>query len=97
MHDNGDKRDSAEGERYDPQGFRRADVCGRALKAVIALIALTALAASIPALSRADFPLGSLLIYVLGMGFVTMPLLLLHEYLIKVHGARVAHARQATG
>ena len=100
MHNNGDRRGDgvrADGEQYDPLGFGRAAFCGRALKAVIALIALAALAASIPALARADFPLASLLIYVIGMGFVTMPLMLFHEYLLKVHQERVAHARQALG
>ena len=100
MHNDGDRRGDearADGERYDPLGFRRAAFCGRVLKAVIVLIALAALAASIPALARVDFPLASLLIYVIGMGFVTMPLVLFHEYLLKVHQERVAHARQAPG
>ena len=100
MHNDGDKRGDpvrANGERYDPLGFSRAAFCGRALKVVSALIVLAALAASIPALARADFPLASLLIYVIGMGFVTMPLVLLHEYLLKLHRERVAHARQAPG
>jgi hypothetical protein len=100
MHSNGDQRDNSrenDGERYDPLGFRRAAFWGRALKVVIALIAMAAVAASVPALSRADFPVASLLIYVIGMGFVTMPLLLFHEYLLKTHQQRVAHARQAPG
>jgi hypothetical protein len=71
---------------------RSAAFCGRALKAVMVLIALAALAASIPALSRADFPLASLLIYVIGMAFVAIPLLLYHEYLLKLCGQPAAPA-----
>ncbi|MFC5607488.1 hypothetical protein [Variovorax soli] len=67
----------------------RAAFCGRALKAVIALIALVAVVVSVPALSRADFPLASLLIYCIGMGFIAMPLCLYHELLLqrRMHGA----------
>ena len=66
----------------------RAAFWGRTLKVVIALIALVAIAASVPALSRADFPLASLLIYTIGMAFVAMPLCLYHELLLKrrMHG-----------
>ena len=66
----------------------RAAAWGRALKAVIALVALVAVIASVPALSRADFPLASLLIYTLGMGFIAMPLCLYYELLLKrsTHG-----------
>ena len=53
------------------------------LKAVIALIAVAAVAASVPALARADFPLASLLIYSIGMGFIAMPLVLYYELLLK--------------
>lgn len=97
MHRDGDKRAKSAGDesgRDDPLGFRRAALCGRALKAVMALIAVAALAASVPALLRADFPLASLLIYVIGMAFITMPLMLYHEYLLKLHQEQVARARR---
>ena len=84
MQNNRDKRATmrAEEERDDFHGARAA-MCGRALKVVIALIALAAVAASVPALARADFPLTSLLIYAIGMGFVAMPLCLYYELLLK--------------
>ena len=84
MQNNGDKRAPmrANGERDDALGARTA-LCGRALKVVIALIVLAAVAASVPALARADFPLMSLLIYSIGMGFIAIPLLLYHEWLLK--------------
>ena len=94
MQNNGDKRATArqDDQRHDPLGARRAAFCGRALKAVMVLIALAALAASIPSLARADFPLASLLIYVIGTAFVAMPLLLYHEYLLKMGGQPAAAA-----
>ena len=84
MQDNGDKRASmrADEERDELLGARAAK-CGRALKLVIGLIAVAAVLASVPALSRADFPLASLLIYTIGMGFVAMPLCLYYEVLLK--------------
>jgi hypothetical protein len=84
MQNNGDKRATmrAKKERDDFQDAR-AVYCGRALKVVIALIAVAAVAASVPALARADFPLTSLLIYTIGMGFVAMPLCLYYEVLLK--------------
>ena len=89
MQDNGDKRATmrAEEERDESLGARAA-FCGRVLKAVIALIAVAAVAASVPALARADFPLASLLIYSIGMGFIAMPLCLYYELLLKrsTHG-----------
>ena len=89
MQNNGDERATmrAQQERDDSLAARAA-LCGRALKVVIALIALVAVAASVPALWRADFPLASLLIYTIGMGFVAMPLCLYHELLLKrrMHG-----------
>ena len=89
MQNNGDKRATmrAKEEREDIAA-ERAALCGRALKVVIALIAMAAVIASVPALSRADFPLASLLIYTIGMGFVAMPLCLYYEVLLKrqMHG-----------
>jgi len=84
MQNNGDKRATtrADEERDDSLAARTA-FCGRALKAVIALIAVAAVAASVPALARADFPLASLLIYSIGMGFIAMPLVLYYELLLK--------------
>jgi len=86
MQDNGDKRASmratVEQERDASLGARAA-FCARALKVLVGLIAVAAVGASVPALARADFPLASLLIYTIGMGFVVMPLLLYHEVLLK--------------
>ena len=91
MHNNGDERATmrAREKARDDSLDARAAFCGRALKAVIALIALVAVVVSVPALSRADFPLASLLIYCIGMGFIAMPLCLYHELLLKrrMHGA----------
>ena len=96
MHNNGDRRGTAgaQDDQDDPLGLQRAAFCGRALKAVMALVALLAVAAAIPDLANYDFPLASLLIYVIGMAFVTMPLLLFHEHLLKSHRERVAHGRR---
>jgi hypothetical protein len=91
MHNNGDERATmrAKKDGRDNSLDARAAFCGRALKAVIALIALVAVVVSVPALSRADFPLASLLIYCIGMGFIAMPLCLYHELLLqrRMHGA----------
>lgn len=67
----------------------RIALCKRALRASIMLIAAVAVLASVPALSRADFPLASLLIFTIGMGAVAMPLCLYYESLLKrlAHGA----------
>ena len=84
MQNNGDKRATMRAkEARDDSLAARTAFCGRALKVVIALIALIAVAASVPALSRADFPLASLLIYSIGMGFIAMPLCLYYELLLK--------------
>ncbi|HYP70577.1 MAG TPA: hypothetical protein VEP93_06800 [Variovorax sp.] len=84
MQNNGDKRATMRAkEERDDSTAARAALCGRALKAVIALIAVIAVVASVPALSRADFPLASLLIYTIGMGFIAMPLCLYYEVLLK--------------
>lgn len=85
MQENGDKRASmrATEEEQDASLGARAAFCARALKVIIGFIALVAVATSVPALARADFPLASLLIYTIGMGFVVMPLLLYHEVLLK--------------
>lgn len=94
MQNNGDKRATtrANEERDDSSLGARAAFCGRALKAVIALIALAAVAASVPALARADFPLTSLLIYAIGMGFIAMPLCLYYELLLKRHAQGMGDA-----
>ena len=89
MQNNGDKRAPmrATQEEQDASLGARAAFCARALKVIGGFIALVAVAASVPALARADFPLASLLIYTIGMGFIVMPLLLYHEVLLKRLGA----------
>lgn len=95
MQNNGDKRATrrANEERDDSRGTRAA-WCGRVLKAVIALIAVAAAVACVPALARADFPLAGLLIFCIGMGFIAMPLCLYYEVLLKrdTQGADTASA-----
>jgi hypothetical protein len=83
---------SPEREGLDRPGYQRAAFTGRALKAVIAIIAIGAAAASIPYWGSADFPVTSLIIYVAGMVFVAMPLCMYYEVLLKVHEERVASA-----
>lgn len=90
MDHDGDKGD-------DRPGHLRAAFTGRALKAVIAIIAIGAAAASIPYWGSADFPVMSLIIYVAGMVFVAMPLCMYHELLLKAHEERVADARLLQG
>ena len=91
MHNYGDMR-AALRARAGHDGevlVARIALCKRALRAVIMLIAALAVLAAVPALSRADFPLASLLIFTIGMGFVAMPLCLYYEFLIKrrAHGS----------
>lgn len=85
MDHDGDKGD-------DRAGHLRAAFMGRALKAVIAIIAIGAAAASIPYWGSADFPVMSLIIYVAGMVFVAMPLCMYYELLLKAHEERMASA-----
>jgi hypothetical protein len=96
MDQNGDKGDDRS-EGYDRTGYLRAAFMGNALKAVIAVIAAGAAAASVPYWGSADFPLASLIIYVAGMVFVAMPLCMYYESLLKSHEERVAQARRAGG
>ena len=92
MHNYGDMRATLRARaRQDGEYLvARIAFCKRALRAVIMLIATVAVLASVPALSRADFPLASLLIFTIGMGFVAMPLCLYYEVLLKrrAHGTR---------
>ncbi|RZL86193.1 MAG: hypothetical protein EOP82_30880 [Variovorax sp.] len=105
MDDGGDKSDrngkgeSSPQERttYDPAGYSRTTWMHHVLWAAIAVITLGALAASIPSWGSTDFPVASLIIYVAGMVFVTMPLCLCYESMLKAHEARVAQARQFRG
>lgn len=60
------------------------------LHAVIAVIALAALATSIPHWGGDEFPVMSLVIYVAGMVFVAMPLCLCYEALLKSQAERTA-------
>jgi hypothetical protein len=103
MDHDGDKGDDRsedsdpEREGCDRTGYLRAAFMGNALKAVIAVIAAGAAAASIPYWGSADFPLASLIIYVAGMVFVAMPLCMYYELLLKSHEERVAQARRVPG
>ena len=95
MQNNGDKRATmrATEEQRDASLGARAAFCARALKVIIGLIAVIAVAMAVPALARADFPLTSLLVYTIGMGFIVMPLLLYHEVLLKRLGTGMGDAR----
>ena len=98
MDNDGDKGESElDRQQYDPLGYLRTTFLRNALKGVSAVIAAGAAVASIPYWGGADFPVTSLIIYVAGMGFVTMPLCLYYESLLKSHQERVAHARQVQG
>lgn len=79
----------------DPQGYQRTTRMRRALQCVVALIVLGAAFASFPYWEGADFPLMSLLVYVIGMGFVTMPLCMYYEWLCQAHARRVEQVRNA--
>lgn len=79
----------------DPQGYRRTTLMRRTLQCVIALIVAGAAFASIPYWESPDFPLMSLLVYVIGMGFVTMPLCMYYEWLCQAHARRVEQVRDA--
>ncbi|MDM0114199.1 hypothetical protein QTI66_18745 [Variovorax sp. J22R133] len=97
MEIDGGKREysRADSEKFDPQGLRRTTFMGRALKAVMAIITIAAVLACIPYRDGADFPMMGLLIYVIGMAFVTMPLCLWYEWLLKVHQENVTRAQLA--
>ena len=102
MDDDGDKGDRIgssrlDREKYGPPGDLRTTFVRNALRGVTAVIAIGAAAAAIPSWGSADFPVARLIIYVAGMGFVTMPLCLYYEALLKSHEERVAHARHAHG
>ncbi|MDM0043465.1 hypothetical protein QTH91_03140 [Variovorax dokdonensis] len=89
------KRQGAEddGMRFDPDGYLRAERCSRALVGTIVGVSMLALALAAGDISRADFPLMGLLVFVIGLAFGGIPLLLYHEYLLKDHAAHVARAR----
>jgi hypothetical protein len=95
QNDGDDKRFGAkdDGMRFDPNGYMRAERCSRALVGMIVGVSMLALALAAGDLSRADFPLKGVLVFVIGLGFGGIPLLLYHEYLLKDHAAHVARAR----
>lgn len=65
------------------KGAARIAFMRSALRIVIAIIAGIAAVASIPYWGGAHFPVTSLVIYVAGMVFVTMPLCLYYESLLE--------------
>jgi hypothetical protein len=84
-------------ETYDPLGYRRTTLMRGVLWVVGALVAAAALAASLPYWGGADFPVASVVIYVAGMVFITMPLCMLHEWLLQAHEQKIARAKQSQG
>ena len=86
MKNDGDKGDHSpvhDRQTYDPPASPRITLVRGALHAVIAVIALLAIATSIPHWGGDEFPVMSLVIYVAGMVFIAMPLCLCYEALLK--------------
>ncbi len=90
MNNDGDKGDLSPAP--DPASSPRITLVRSALHVVIAVIALVALATSIPHWGGDEFPVMSLVIYVAGMVFIAMPLCLCYEALLKSYAARMAGA-----
>ena len=68
---------------YDAPTSSRIALVRSALHVVIAVVALLAIATSIPHWGGENFPVLSLVIYVAGMVFIAMPLCLCYEALLK--------------
>lgn len=86
MTNDGDKGDHSpmhDRQTHDASASPRITLVRSALHAVIAVIALAALATSIPHWGSDNFPVLSLVIYVAGMVFIAMPLCLCYEALLK--------------
>jgi putative Ca2+/H+ antiporter (TMEM165/GDT1 family) len=89
MKNDGDKGDLSPAP--DPASSPRITFVRSALHVVIAVIALAALATSIPHWGGDEFPVMSLVIYVAGMVFIAMPLCLLYEALLKSQQERTGN------
>jgi len=89
MKNDGDK--GTLGPAPDPASSPRITLVRSALHAAIAVIALVALATSIPHWGSDNFPVLSLVIYVAGMVFVAMPLCLCYEALLKSQQERTGN------
>lgn len=96
MHNVGDTSDCSDqdGRTYDPPGYLRVRLLRHALTAVMALIGLGALAVSVPYWDGSGFPVPSLVVYVAGMVFVTMPLCMYYESRLLSHQQRTALAKR---
>lgn len=86
-----------DGRTYDPPGYLRVRLLRHALTTVMALIGLGALAVSVPYWDGSGFPVPSLVVYVAGMVFVTMPLCMYYESLLLSHRQRTAQAKRQRG
>ncbi len=96
------KNDGDKGDRQSPSPVSdlhsqdapaspRITLVRNALHAVMALIALLAVATSIPHWGGSNFPVLSLVIYVAGMVFIAMPLCLFYEALLQSQQRRGGH------
>jgi len=94
METDGGKRNEprADSEKFDPRGVRQTTLVGFALNGVMVVITIAALLACIPYWGGSDFPMMGLLIFVIGMAFVTMPMCLWYEWLLKRYGQNVERA-----
>jgi hypothetical protein len=70
-------------QMHDAPTSSRIALVRSALHVVIAVVALLAIATSIPHWGGENFPVLSLVIYVAGMVFIAMPLCLCYEALLK--------------
>ena len=86
MKNDGDKGGHSpvhDGQMHDAPTSSRIALVRSALHVVIAVVALLAIATSIPHWGGDNFPVLSLVIYVAGMVFIAMPLCLCYEALLK--------------
>ena len=86
MKNDGDKGGHSpvhDGQMHDAPTSSRIALVRGALHVVIAVVALLAIATSIPHWGGDNFPVLSLVIYVAGMVFIAMPLCLCYEALLK--------------
>ncbi|KQW55890.1 hypothetical protein [Variovorax sp. Root411] len=93
MNNDGDKGDHSpvhERQTHDAPASPRITFVRSVLHTVIAVIALLAIATSIPHWGGDNFPVLSLVIYVAGMVFIAMPLCLFYEALLKSQAERTA-------
>lgn len=88
--DKGDHSPTPDRQMRHAPASPRITLVRSALHAVIAVIAIAALATSIPHWGSDNFPVLSLVIYVAGMVFIAMPLCLCYEALLKSQQERTA-------